>query len=110
MELYAVLFQAAAVCKHRGFEAEQEWRLISPLLTSGVKHRAGTESIIPYDEFELPRDERGSVDVRHTVIGPTAADEETARSAVESIYTAIGLPPGGEYPRVSRSIIPYRHW
>lgn len=50
------VLQTAALMKHEAFAAEQEVRLISPLIShndSRVKFRAGRSTIIPYIEFPL---------------------------------------------------------
>ena len=68
------LLRMAAVLKHPAFEEEQEWRLISPLITRCHEHpvyfREGQSMLVPYYAFDL-RGDSGSIQLEHVFLGPT---------------------------------------
>ncbi|HBO14244.1 MAG TPA: DUF2971 domain-containing protein [Halieaceae bacterium] len=68
------LLRIAAVLKHPAFEEEQEWRIVSPVITdvaSGrVAFREGSSMLIPYYPFDLS-DEGGRLPLEHCYLGPT---------------------------------------
>jgi Protein of unknown function (DUF2971) len=84
--------------KDPAFALEDEWRMVIESSHSEVKHRAGTRSIIPYVDLQLPK-----MALRKVWIGP-GIHTEMRRSAVFSLlirrgYSAIPVP---------RSSIPWR--
>ncbi len=84
--------------KDPAFELEHEWRMVIESSHSEVKHRAGSKSIIPYAELQLPRNA-----LRGVRIGP-GANIEMRWSAVFSLLIRRGY---NDVP-VSSSKIPWR--
>jgi|ERR1035437_672862 hypothetical protein len=111
-QLYSSLLQSAALMKHSGFSEEKEWRLVTSLFAAQpVKHRAQPHAIVPYMAFALPERD-GKLDIRQTIIGPTA-EQSRAYAAVHSLYvTSSLLEPNSSQLRgeVRHSKIPYRYW
>lgn len=68
------VLRIAALLKHPSFAEEDEWRIVSPVVTdylaSPVKFREGTSMLIPYYEFPLTRQD-GTMPVEHVFVGPT---------------------------------------
>ncbi|MCB1841588.1 MAG: DUF2971 domain-containing protein, partial [Halioglobus sp.] len=56
------------------FEEEQEWRLVSPLITRCLEHpvsfREGHSMLVPYYAFDLGQAEAG-MQLEHVYLGPT---------------------------------------
>lgn len=74
-EIESDLLRIAAILKHPSFVEEEEWRVISPVVTdylaSPVKFREGTSMLVPYIEFDLRvRDDR-PIQLEHMFLGPT---------------------------------------
>ena len=101
------LLRIAAVLKHPAFEEEQEWRIVSPVVTgeaSGrVEFREGSSMLIPYYAFDL-RDAGGQVPLEHCYLGPTGNIDLSMASL--RLY----LDSRGARPRrgISYCDIPYR--
>ncbi len=73
-QLEGDLLRIAAVLKHPAFAEEQEWRLVSPLITRSHEHpvrfREGHTMLVPYYAFDLGGD-TGSMQLEHVYLGPT---------------------------------------
>jgi hypothetical protein len=69
------LLRIAAILKHPSFQEEDEWRVVSPVLTdyvgSQVLFREGTSMLVPYVEFSLLCDKYGRIPLEHIFLGPT---------------------------------------
>ncbi len=69
------LLRIAAILKHPSFQEEEEWRLVSPVLTnyadSSVLFREGKSMLVPYVEFNLVPGQGGSLSLDHLYLGPT---------------------------------------
>jgi hypothetical protein len=67
------VLRIAVLLKHPSFAEEDEWRIVSPVVTdyllSPVKFREGTSMLIPYYEFPLSND--GKLSIEHLFVGPT---------------------------------------
>lgn len=97
----------AAIFKNKHFEAEQEWRLISPQVSSdapGFAFREGASTIIPYYELPLSLDKNGAIKLKEIYVGPSPS-ADLARRAVRSLLLSKQLKID-----VHLSEIPYRHW
>jgi hypothetical protein len=69
------LLRIAAILKHPSFQEEEEWRIVSPVLTeyvtSPVLVREGTSMLVPYLEFGLLPEKNGPIPLEHIFLGPT---------------------------------------
>ncbi|MGH1485361.1 MAG: DUF2971 domain-containing protein [Cellvibrionaceae bacterium] len=67
------ILRVAVLLKHPSFAEEDEWRIVSPVVTdylsAPVKFREGTSMLIPYYEFPLIKN--SGVPVEHLFVGPT---------------------------------------
>jgi hypothetical protein len=65
----------AAILKHPSFREEEEWRIVSPVVTDFVKapvlFREGTSMLVPYIEFGLTADNHAPIALEHLFLGPT---------------------------------------
>jgi hypothetical protein len=78
------ILTAAALVKNPAFSEEQEWRVVSPSLSNYVvppiHYRAGASMLVPYLEFELPKDSAGLTQMTDLWIGPTPTMNLSMRS------------------------------
>lgn len=69
------LLRIAALLKHDAFEAECEWRAVSPAVSDYVKaeiaYRPGRTTLVPYVEFGLNVPGQVGIGLPHAVLGPT---------------------------------------
>lgn len=69
------LLRIAALLKHPSFREEEEWRIVSPILSdyvdSPVLFREGTSMLVPYLEFRLLPDRDQRLEFEHVFLGPT---------------------------------------
>lgn len=102
------LLRIAAVLKHPSFEEEQEWRVVSPVLTdfnqAPIHFREGTSMLVPYLEFQLTDSPDAPLDLEHLFLGPSP-NISISMSSLE-LY----LDRNGIHPRsgISYCQIPYR--
>lgn len=69
------LLRIAAILKHPSFREEEEWRIVSPVITdyvaAPVQFREGASMLVPYILFHLmPRDD-SPIALEHLFLGPT---------------------------------------
>ena len=104
------LLRIAALLKHPAFHEEEEWRVVSPVITNCVeepiKYREGPSMLIPFMNFRLPEAPDRRVDIEHAVLGPTP----NANISMESLSNY--LSKNGASPRKGLAYcgIPYRPW
>ncbi|MCP5158941.1 MAG: DUF2971 domain-containing protein [Gammaproteobacteria bacterium] len=104
------LLRIAALLKHPSFQEEEEWRIVSPVLTdyvtSPVLFREGTSMLVPYLEFHLRVSDGESISLEHLYLGPTPNISLSMNSL------AMFLAKRGIRPRqgISYCQIPYRQW
>ncbi len=102
------LLRIAAILKHPSFQEEDEWRIVSPVLTdyvnSPVLFREGTSMLVPYIEFSLLCEKYGKIPLKHIFLGPTP-NIDLSMNSLTMFLTKKGIEPekGIEYCR-----IPYR--
>ena len=64
------LLRIAALLKHPSFREEEEWRIVSPVITdyveAPVQFREGTSMLVPYIMFDLR-----PITLQHLFLGPT---------------------------------------
>lgn len=69
------LLRIAAILKHPSFKEEEEWRIVSPVLsdyvTSPVLFREGTSMLLPYLEIRLSAGQDVPISLEHVFLGPT---------------------------------------
>lgn len=69
------LLRIAAILKHPSFREEEEWRIVSPVITDYVKapvlFREGISMLVPYIEFHLTARDNGPIALEHLFLGPT---------------------------------------
>ena len=68
------LLRIAAVLKHPSFREEEEWRIVSPVITDYRKEpvlfREGASMLVPYIEFNLATRTNSSLSLEHLFLGP----------------------------------------
>ena len=69
------LLRIAAILKHPSFREEEEWRIVSPVVTdylaAPVLFREGTSMLVPYIQFELMAENDSPICLDHMFLGPT---------------------------------------
>jgi len=69
------LLRIAAILKHPSFREEEEWRIVSPVITDYVKapvlFREGTSMLVPYIEFSFAAWDNSPIALEHLFLGPT---------------------------------------
>jgi len=109
-EIEADLLLVAALLKHPAFREEQEWRLVSPVITNYVKapieYREGPSMLVPYMNFQLPEAPDRRLDIEQVILGPTP----NVNISMQSLSNY--LSKSGASPRQSLAScqIPYRPW
>lgn len=107
-EIEAALLLVAALLKHPAFQEEQEWRVVSPVITNYVEapieYREGPSMLVPFMNFQLPSAPDRRLDIEHVILGPTP----NANISMESLSNY--LSKSGASPRqgVASCQIPYR--
>lgn len=112
--LTSYLNRYAPILKHKSFEEEREWRIITRPLSCKFERfdfREGSSMVIPY--FRLPLDKQDQIGLREIVIGPTPHPDQSYRS-VHSLLLKNGVNTssffGKRFVTVRHSAIPYRSW
>jgi hypothetical protein len=111
--LVAYLNRYAPILKHKAFQEEHEWRVVTrPLLCTlkGFGYRTGPSMLIPY--FRLSLENRRALAIREIVIGPTPHPEQSLRS-VHGLLTKNRIEvevPYRQGVRIRVSAVPYRNW
>jgi len=97
----------APILKHKTFEEEQEWRIISQPLSCtrhGFDFRAGPSMLIPF--FRVPLSTDGEAfHIEEIVIGPTPHSRQSRR-ALQSLLTKYDLRD----TKVRNTQTPFRNW
>tara|TARA_R110000823_G_scaffold119998_17_gene244536 strand:- start:40434 stop:41306 length:873 start_codon:yes stop_codon:yes gene_type:complete len=101
------LLRIAAVLKHPAFAEEQEWRLVSPLITRCHEHpvrfREGHSMLVPYYAFELCGD-AGLMQLEHVYLGPTN-NIDLSMNSLQLYLQSCGVTPA---QGISYCQIPFR--
>lgn len=108
------LSRYAPILKHKSFQEECEWRIVTrPRNCTGKRfgYRTGTSMLVPY--FRLPLANQESLGIREVVVGPTPHPEQSEASVhgllikndipVMDLFTREGV-------RIRLSEVPYRSW
>lgn len=102
------LLRIAAILKHPSFQEEEEWRIVSPVITDYVKapvlFREGNSMLVPYIEFDLSESRRRSISLEHIFLGPTS------NKTISMNSLAMFLAKNGTQPErgISYCQIPFR--
>lgn len=102
------LLRIAAILKHPSFQEEEEWRVVSPVITDYVNapvlFREGTSMLVPYIEFNLLREGGAPIALEHLFLGPTP-NITISMNSLTMFLSKNGIrPPKG----LSYCQIPYR--
>lgn len=107
-EIEGDLLRIAALLKHPSFEEEQEWRIVSPLITPSrgmpVHFREGESMLVPYYLFDLRDRESSGLVLDHVFIGPSANMDLSTNSVGLYLTKWRSEPTDG----ISYCQIPYR--
>jgi hypothetical protein len=103
----ADILRLAALLKHPSFEEEQEWRIVSPVVTeiceAPIRFREGASMLVPYYEFQLWTDTR-PMQLEHVWLGPTSHSNQSMTSLDMYLRQQGVFPSRG----ISYCQIPYR--
>lgn len=109
-EIEADLLLVAALLKHPAFREEQEWRLVSPVITNYVEapieYREGPSMLVPFMNFQLPDGPDRRLDIVHAFLGPTP----NANISMESLSNYLSNNRASPRKGVASCHIPYRPW
>jgi hypothetical protein len=97
----------APILKHKSFEEEREWRIISRPLPCSLErfaYRAGTSMLIPYFRLALAVTD-DPLQIDEIVVGPTPHSRQS-RDSVAGLLIRHGV----EHPKVRKSATPFRNW
>ncbi len=69
------LLRIAAILKHPSFREEEEWRIVSPVITDYIEapvlFREGTSMLVPFIQFNLIARDNSPISLEHLFLGPT---------------------------------------
>jgi len=102
-----MVMQIAPIIKHKSFEEEKEWRLITLVdkpMRSHPKFRYGQSMLIPYRPFKLIEKSDILKGLR-VVVGPTPHPERAKESAGWFLFSR-----RCSQPNIKISNSPYQHW
>ncbi len=107
-EVEGELLKVAAAFKHPSFEEEDEWRLVSPIISNFVitpiKYREGTSMLVPYIEFSLAPEDNRPVRLQHIFLGPTPH----VNLSMTSLHRYVSRITKGHRLEIDYCGIPYR--
>ncbi|BHH83512.1 DUF2971 domain-containing protein [Desulforhopalus sp. 52FAK] len=102
------LLRIAAILKHPSFKEEEEWRIVSPVITDylaePVLFREGTSMLVPYVEFNLADTKKSSLILDHLFLGPTP-NITISMNSLKMYLSKRGIRP---VKGISYCQIPYR--
>jgi len=102
------LLRIAAILKHPSFREEEEWRVVSPVITdyvgAPVRFREGASMLVPYILFRLNSGENEPIELQHLFLGPTP-NKTISMNSLTMYLAKNGIrPPRG----ISYCQIPFR--
>lgn len=102
------LLRIAAILKHPSFREEEEWRIVSPVVTNfkdpAVHYREGTSMLVPYFEFSLVAPKESRPRIQHIFLGPTP-NISLSMNSLSMYLTRSGVSP---VRGINYCQIPYR--
>lgn len=112
--LIAYLNRYAPILKHKSFEEEREWRIITkPIMCMDAHfgYRPGGSMLIPY--FRLPLSTEKSLGIQEVIVGPTPHPDQS-RQSVRGLLMKHDIHAWGRLQQpavtVRCSEVPYRNW
>ncbi|WP_440531792.1 DUF2971 domain-containing protein [Variovorax sp. YR566] len=103
------LLKVAAALKHGAFFEEQEWRVVSNVVTRTdlpeIGYRPGASMLIPYVEFRLPTATNGKLQLPQVFVGPTPHPNLAINSMTNFLSSQVE-----DTREVWSADIPYRTW
>jgi hypothetical protein len=117
MMLYvSVQASMAALMKHVGFHAEEEWRIVlvdeSGRISRQVEFRQGKSQLVPYVKIRWKKEETSTL-IRRIVVGPTPNKDDAVKAVkmlLEKLDVQIKSDDCPDGVDVVSSKIPYRNW
>lgn len=109
-EVAVDLLRIASLLKHPSFHEEEEWRVVSPIITNlegiPIEYREGTSMLVPFMNFRLPQASNGCLDMERVILGPTP-NVGISMTSLSDYLSNKGITPrkGLVYCQ-----IPYRTW
>lgn len=107
-EIESDLLRIAAILKHPSFKEEEEWRIVSPVITDFLKEpvlfREGVSMLVPYIQFNLTPSSNRPIALEHLFLGPTPNITISMNSLTMFLAKNNIRPRGG----ISYCQIPYR--
>ena len=95
-EAEADLLRIAALLKHGAFREEDEWRVVSPVITNYVqnpiRYREGRSMLIPYLDFSVRVDTTSALPLEHVYLGPTP-NADNSMSSLSRYLSKYGANP-----------------
>ncbi len=102
------LLRIAAILKHPSFREEEEWRIVSPVITdyvtAPVLFREGISMLVPYVKFDLVAEEGSAIVLDHLFLGPTP-NITISMNSLTMFLAKNGIQPA---KGISYCQIPYR--
>lgn len=102
------LLRIAAILKHPSFKEEEEWRIVSPVITDYLEEpvlfREGTSMLVPYVEFNLADSKKSPLVLDHLFLGPTP-NITISMNSLKMYLSKHGIRP---VKGISYCQIPYR--
>lgn len=102
------LLRIAAILKHPSFREEEEWRIISPVVTDFVSapvlFREGASMLVPFIQFELLGENESPIALEHLFLGPTP-NITISMNSLTMFLAKNGIQPS---KGISYCQIPYR--
>lgn len=106
-EVESHILEIAAILKHPSFEEEDEWRIVSPIITrieeADIQFREGANMIVPYIQFDLTSHNK-YMELDHVFLGPTPNIHSSMNSLNLYFRKMNAIPKRG----VDYCQIPYR--
>lgn len=102
------LLQVLSIIKHKAFEEEREWRIVSPYFAKytvpEIKFREGSSMLMPYIEIDLSKDNAEQELFEEVVLGPS----QHAELSISALWSYLSNKKACQ--RTVNSNIPFRKW
>lgn len=104
------LLRVACLFKDPAFREEEEWRIVSPVVSNYVEaeieYREGISMLVPFIRFQLPKGDDEKVHLFQVMVGPTPNPDQS----ITSLSRFLSKYASRATLSVSTSEIPYRSW